>query len=119
LSNNIGYFWKVRSSDRTGNTSYYSGTGQFKIINSTTDVQKDIAIPTQFALEQNYPNPFNPTTLINYSLPNNAFVVLKIYDMLGREIKTLVNNQMNAGKYSIAWKVKHNTVRSARFASRL
>jgi hypothetical protein len=108
LSDGKGYFWKVRSNDGTGNTSYYSGMGQFKIINSTTDVQKDIAIPTQFALEQNYPNPFNPTTLINYSIPNNAFVVLKIYDMLGREIKTLVNNQMSAGKYSVAWKGEDN-----------
>jgi hypothetical protein len=102
------YYWKVRSIDETGKTSYYSGTGEFKIINSTTDVQKDIAIPTQFALEQNYPNPFNPTTMINYSLPNNVFVVLKIYDMLGREIKTLVNNQMSAGKYSVAWKGDNN-----------
>jgi hypothetical protein len=108
LNNNKSYFWKVRSNDGAGNASFYSGTGQFKIINSTTDVQKDVTIPTQFALEQNYPNPFNPSTMINYSLPNNAFVVLKIYDMLGREIKTLVNNQKNAGKYSVAWKGNDN-----------
>jgi flagellar hook assembly protein FlgD len=107
LSVGKGYFWKVRSSDGSGNTSYYSGTGQFKI-SSTTAVEKTATIPTQFDLSQNYPNPFNPTTVINYSLPNNAFVVLKIYDMLGREIRTLVNNEMNAGKYSISWKGEDN-----------
>jgi hypothetical protein len=108
LSDGKDYYWKVRSNDGTGNTSYYSGTGQFKIISSTTAVEKKAEIPTQYALEQNYPNPFNPTTMINYSIPNNAFVVLKIFDMLGREIKTLVNNQMSAGKYSVAWKGEDN-----------
>jgi hypothetical protein len=108
LSESKSYYWRVRSNDGTGNTSYYSGTGQFKIISSTTAVEKKEEIPTQYALEQNYPNPFNPTTLINYSLPKNSFVVLKIYDMLGREIKTLVNNQMSAGKYSVDWKGEDN-----------
>jgi len=108
LTVNKGYFWKVRSNDGAGNTSYYSGTGKFKIINATTGVQNNGTIPTQFNLEQNYPNPFNPTTIINYSLPNNSFVVLKIYDMLGREIKTLVSNEKSAGNYSITWKGQDN-----------
>ena len=54
-----------------------------------------------FALEQNFPNPFNPVTTIGYYLPNSAHVTLKIYDILGREIKTLVNGQMNPGSYSV------------------
>jgi hypothetical protein len=108
LNSGKGYFWKVRSKDGTGNTSYYSGTGQFIVNNTVTAIEDKKIIPTQFELSQNYPNPFNPTTVINYSLPNNAFVVLKIYDMLGREIKTLVNNEMNAGKYSISWKGEDN-----------
>jgi len=101
------YYWRVCSTNAKGQFSAYSEVGTF-VVNTTTAVEKTETIPTQFALEQNYPNPFNPTTMINYSLPNNAFVILRIYDMLGREIKTLVNNQMSAGKYSIAWKGEDN-----------
>ena len=50
---------------------------------------------------QNYPNPFNPSTLISYQLPASMYVTLKIFDILGREIKTLVNEQQNAGKHSV------------------
>lgn len=97
------YFWKVRSKGSNGNTSYYSGTGQFKVNSSVTEVEDKGVIPTQFDLSQNYPNPFNPTTRITYSLPQNSYVTIKIFDMLGQEIRTLVNNEMNAGKYSIDW----------------
>ena len=56
--------------------------------------------PTAFSLSQNYPNPFNPTTTINYQLPMSGQVTLKVFDMLGREIATLVNDNENAGSYS-------------------
>ena len=56
-------------------------------------------IPGRFELNQNYPNPFNPVTVIGFSLPINSFVSLKIYDILGREVTVLINNQMQAGKY--------------------
>jgi hypothetical protein len=97
------YFWKVRSKDGTGNTSYYSGTGQFRVNSSVTAVEDKEVIPTQFELSQNYPNPFNPTTRIAYSLPQNSFVSIKVYDMLGREVKALVNNEMSAGNHSVNW----------------
>ena len=59
-------------------------------------------IPDKFSLQQNYPNPFNPTTTISFSLVDNEFVSLKIYDILGREIKTLINNEeMESGFYEI------------------
>lgn len=58
-------------------------------------------LPTTFKLYQNYPNPFNPTTMISYQIPNDGFVTLKIYDILGREIKTLVNDFKSQGKYSV------------------
>jgi hypothetical protein len=58
-------------------------------------------VPAEFRLSQNYPNPFNPTTTINYFIAKESFVQLKIYDILGREIKTLVNEQMPAGKHSV------------------
>ena len=58
-------------------------------------------IPTEYYLYQNYPNPFNPTTKIQYDIPTDTKVELKIYDILGREIKTLVNEFQMAGRYSV------------------
>ncbi len=57
-------------------------------------------LPTEFALGQNYPNPFNPSTTINYELPASNFVTLKIYDLVGKEVMTLVNEKLDAGRYS-------------------
>jgi hypothetical protein len=57
--------------------------------------------PTNFALSQNYPNPFNPTTVINYQLPVTSFVNLKVFDLLGNEITTLVSETKEAGKHSV------------------
>ncbi len=67
-----------------------------------TDVNdNDILNPISFNLEQNYPNPFNPSTVIKYSIPNADNVTLKIYDVLGKEIYTLVNEYQNAGYYEL------------------
>lgn len=68
----------------------------------TTDV-KEIQnnIPDNHSLFQNYPNPFNPTTIISYQIQNDRFVTLKVYDMFGREVKTLVNGFKSQGKYSV------------------
>lgn len=57
--------------------------------------------PTSYTLMQNYPNPFNPATVIGYQLPMNSLVTLKIYDVLGRDVQTLVNGSQRAGSYSI------------------
>ena len=59
------------------------------------------ANPNEFKLYQNYPNPFNPATIISFSIPGSEFVQLKIYDMLGTEINTLLNEYMQAGNYQI------------------
>ncbi|MBI5217175.1 MAG: T9SS type A sorting domain-containing protein [Ignavibacteriae bacterium] len=62
-----------------------------------------------FSLEQNYPNPFNPITVINYSIPQKSFVSLKIYDVVGREIAVLVNEEKMQGNYSINWNATNLT----------
>ena len=60
-------------------------------------------IPDQFSLHQNYPNPFNPTTTIAYDLPEDVFLTLEIYDLLGRKVRTLVNKQVEAGYHKSIW----------------
>jgi glucose/arabinose dehydrogenase len=60
-------------------------------------------IPDGFALEQNYPNPFNPATIIKYVLPINSFVSIKVYDLTGQEVTSLINESKSAGSYSVSW----------------
>ena len=65
------------------------------------EVEINIDTPNKFTLEQNYPNPFNPTTRISFSLPTDSKVTLSLFDILGREIKTLLNKDLQAGYYNI------------------
>jgi len=60
----------------------------------------EIRAPNRFVVSQNYPNPFNPSTKIDYTIPKNSFVNLKVYDITGKEIAVLVNEELSAGYYS-------------------
>ena len=67
------------------------------------DITKPQQVPDQFLLEQNYPNPFNPSTTIRYSLPELSDVRLTIYNILGQQVRVLVNETQSAGVYTIQW----------------
>lgn len=87
----------------------FAGTKEgkiFKISFRPTSIDEEEALPTEFNLLQNYPNPFNPETIITYQLPVASRVTLKLYDILGREVITLVNESQNAGTH----RVKFNAV---------
>jgi hypothetical protein len=94
------YEWRLRAVDAA-----YVGSeiavGEFSIGVSSID-DSDNIIPGEYSLEQNYPNPFNPTTTINFSIPKEGLVKLKIYSTLGEEIETLVNEIKHAGNYNFA-----------------
>lgn len=79
-------------------------------IELTTDVTDDqLSKPNKYLLEQNYPNPFNPSTKISFSLPEQGYVTLKIYDVLGKEINTLADQDYKSGAYEITWNGKDNS----------
>jgi len=90
---------------RVGTAVYgYAATGNGAIL-KVTDIVTEVStvnnfVPDNFNLEQNYPNPFNPTTTINFSIPTSSKVSLKVYDALGKEVSTLVDEFKNAGNYS-------------------
>ena len=107
LDQNSTYYWRVLSKTDNGSTSSYSTTGSFKTSGATA-VEEQETMPTEYELSQNYPNPFNPTTRINFAIPQNSFVTIKVYDMLGREVKTLINQQMVSGNHSIDWNADNN-----------
>ncbi len=76
--------------------------GNWILKNNTiiTEVE-DFTIPLHYSLEQNYPNPFNPSTTIEYTIPQNGFVSLKVFNVLGKEVATLVNGQNESGKHEV------------------
>jgi hypothetical protein len=71
------------------------------LLDAVTSVKLPDAVPLRFELYNNYPNPFNPATTIDYSIPKTSLVTIKVFDILGREVKTLVNEEKTSGNYSI------------------
>ena len=83
-------------------TDSYNGTVRVYKRQIPSEVKNEHnPIPLAFLLQQNYPNPFNPNTIINYAIPKKSIVVIKVYDVLGNEVATLLNEEKNAGNYRV------------------
>jgi hypothetical protein len=84
--------------------TWYDGVSYAEVGNgSVVSVSKQVNVPNEFVLGQNYPNPFNPMTTIDYSLPKDGYVSLKVYNLLGQEVAMLVGKEMVAGSHRISW----------------
>jgi len=83
------YFYRLKQVDFSGQYEY------------SDVIEVEVIGPLTFALEQNYPNPFNPSTLIKYSVPENGFVKLSVYNLVGEEVSLLVNEEVDAGFYEV------------------
>ena len=73
------------------------------VLDVVTGVEEDNSLPTVYSLYNNYPNPFNPSTTIKYDIPEQSYVTIKIYNITGEEVSTLLNEVQNAGRYQIQW----------------
>jgi hypothetical protein len=73
------------------------------LTNAVLKVHGGAEVPREFALSQNYPNPFNPTTAIRFQITDHGLVTMKVYDVLGREVTTLVNDVKEPGAYTVRW----------------
>jgi hypothetical protein len=96
-SNQLNAFWMA---DYTGIYQVWSVVIDETILGNQEQINNS---PNDFALYQNYPNPFNPSTIIKYSLGKESHVTLKVYDPLGREVKTLVNTEQRSGEYEVGF----------------
>ena len=88
-----------------------SGTG-FAILDASLSVNEEIEIPVKFSLHPAFPNPFNPITNIRYDLPEASYIDLRVFDLAGREVRTLVRGFDHAGEKSVVWDAKDNNGRS-------
>jgi hypothetical protein len=83
--------------------SRVAGTTENTLETGSSSVEQLSDFPTTFTMNQNYPNPFNPTTNFQFSIFNTQSTILKVYDMLGREVETLVNEVLYPGTYKVKW----------------
>lgn len=102
LASNTAYFWQMNAQN-IGGASAYSTARLFTTGTVLSVAKSTTNVPTEFALMQNYPNPFNPSTTIQYSIPKTAYVTLKVYDVLGRLVTTLVDGVKEASFYQVQW----------------
>jgi hypothetical protein len=98
------FYYRLAALDYAGNQGLYTGW-----VEATVQLALDEnLIPAEFGLHQNYPNPFNPLTQIKYDLPEDAVVTINIFDLMGRNIKSLISSSQSAGYHSIKWDATNN-----------
>ena len=109
-----GKMWSSSSTVNNGKATLTIPDGSLKykveavkLPSSTTDIEDKMNLPKEFGLNQNYPNPFNPSTTISYSVPSNSPVTLKVYDVLGKEVTTLVDEVKAAGNYQVNFRASN------------
>ncbi|MBU1099354.1 MAG: choice-of-anchor D domain-containing protein [Bacteroidetes bacterium] len=96
----------ITVTDSEGGSS--SETISVTVTQNVTGIEQLEGIPTEYVLYNNYPNPFNPSTVIRYGIPERAAVTLRVYDILGRELSTLINETQSAGFYEYQWNASNN-----------
>ncbi len=111
LENNTEYLWIVEAKDSDGQVTVSNDGSIMRFVVGSLSIDDLPVIPEDYALHQNYPNPFNPTSTIRYDLPESANVTLVIYDILGREVIRLVNQEMQPGYHRAVWEAKDHTGR--------
>jgi hypothetical protein len=99
LAVNTKYYWRVSGKNAAGEGPF---SDLWNFTTGVTSIEPN-SLPTVFEMYQNYPNPFNPTTNIKFDIPKAGFVSLKVYDVTGREVATLVNNVLEPSKYEVTW----------------
>ena len=110
-SNSAKQYSYVDNSVRAGQSYSYrlkqiDFDGQFEY---SKVVNVEVGVPMEYSLAQNYPNPFNPSTSIEYTVPSNEYVTLKVYDVLGNTVSTVVNENKEAGKYNVMFDASNLT----------
>lgn len=95
------YYWKVQGVNNFGNGPWSDTWNFFTVISGINPLGTEI--PKEYKMYENYPNPFNPTTKIRFDLPKTSHTSLSIYDITGKEVEMLVNENLSAGKYELQW----------------
>ena len=107
LEDNNQYYWGIIARDSDGFIVGSNDNIPNTLVVGTLSIDEDL-VPDVFVLHQNYPNPFNPTTQIQYDLPGDQFVNIVIYDVMGRNIRNLMNVNQTAGYHVIRWDARND-----------
>ena len=98
------YQGAANAGDTLGSIGYTVNLHFASMFFSPTAIEEEIAIPDEFFITNNYPNPFNPSTKIDYGLPEDTYVAIEIFDILGRKVETVVSQEQPAGYYQVVWR---------------
>lgn len=106
------YYWSVQSVSQSYVESDFAPEQSFIVSKSTSIQQTSSEIPNGLNLSQNYPNPFNPETKINFSIPERTNVRLNVFNSAGQVVETIINEQLNAGSYTVTWNANNTSLAS-------